>query len=339
MLSLRSRRKGFTLIELLVVIAIIAVLIALLLPAVQQAREAARRTQCKNNLKQLGLALFNYHDTFTVFPMASFSNVDVTGNDTGPCSWQNTGMQVMLLPYIDQAPLYNQYNFSAHGHGGNGKPDNDALCAKSINAFICPSEAAPRNGFPGNNYSGSLGSAAPWGGWNWGATATDNNGAFSYVKALSSKDFTDGLTNTIMMGETGIGGLPGSKVNVSQQVNNPAGNYSGFTLTQVNAWAQLGNTSGGPGKDTNTGQHWHEGIIGMTLFNTLLTPNSPNYNVSGSGGGEMDGTGMIAARSYHVGGVHVMLGDGSARFINNNIDWSTYQNLGNRFDGNSVGDY
>src|SRR5581483_8700238 len=102
----RSWKKGFTLIELLVVIAIIAILIALLLPAVQQAREAARRTQCKNNLKQLGLALHNYHDNFNTFPPGGVNGTAATSN------YQGWGWSIMLLPQIDQAPLYNQINFS-----------------------------------------------------------------------------------------------------------------------------------------------------------------------------------------------------------------------------------
>src|ERR1700678_1541551 len=106
----RSRRIGFTLIELLVVIAIIAVLIALLLPAVQQAREAARRTQCKNNLKQIGLALFNYEKTFNQFPVNSFVNISIA---TGSLNiLQTTSGGVALLPYIDQGNIYNQWNFS-----------------------------------------------------------------------------------------------------------------------------------------------------------------------------------------------------------------------------------
>ena len=141
----RNRSHGFTLIELLVVIAIIAVLIALLLPAVQQAREAARRTQCKNNLKQLGLALHNYHDAFSVFPFGKGASYN------GAAAYARWSQHAMLLPYIDQAPLYNSINFSAPpetpGMGGviNFMPayvsptgTNAAACRAVINGFFCP---------------------------------------------------------------------------------------------------------------------------------------------------------------------------------------------------------
>src|ERR1700712_1947627 len=108
------RPRVFPLIELLVVIAIIAVLIALFLPAVQQAREAARRTQCKNNLKQFGLAIHNYHDSMKLFPLAGYFSQ--TANHAGQWDWALISTHLMILPYIDQAPLYNQFNFNLAAH-------------------------------------------------------------------------------------------------------------------------------------------------------------------------------------------------------------------------------
>ena len=138
MSQLRSRR-GFTLIELLVVIAIIAVLIALLLPAVQQAREAARRTQCRNNLKQLGVALHNYHDTHRVFPLACIRGLQgSSANIEGFGTWL-----VYLFPYIDQTPLYNTFNFpyvgGTYGLGSYGTV-NMATVNIPIQALMCPSD-------------------------------------------------------------------------------------------------------------------------------------------------------------------------------------------------------
>ncbi len=142
--------RGFTLIELLVVIAIIAILIALLLPAVQQAREAARRSQCRNNLKQLGLALHNYHDNFKMFPLSQLGGV------TGQSDWRGHSAQTMILPYIDQAPLYNRYNMDVWAWWDTGKgPPNDAAGGAAhakIPAFRCPSNGSIANGRPGNNY-------------------------------------------------------------------------------------------------------------------------------------------------------------------------------------------
>src|SRR5438270_5363122 len=139
------KRMGFTLIELLVVIAIIAVLIALLLPAVQQAREAARRSQCKNNLKQLGLALHNYHDTFSKFPLNRVGGRNP--NATFPATFGNVSWLAMLLPNIDQAPLYNLINFSDQtnqprciiGDGTNGQPGNLVARRTAVPGFLCPS--------------------------------------------------------------------------------------------------------------------------------------------------------------------------------------------------------
>jgi len=123
---MQRKQRGFTLIELLVVIAIIAILIALLLPAVQQAREAARRTQCRNKLKQLGLALHNYHDAFTTFPIGTQWNA-------------NPNWRIGILPYLDQAPLYNSLNLSSGFMAHNGMGSNDILYDVELNAYVCPS--------------------------------------------------------------------------------------------------------------------------------------------------------------------------------------------------------
>ena len=142
------RRRAFTLIELLVVIAIIAVLIALLLPAVQQAREAARRSQCKNNIKQIGLALHNYHDTFSVFPYAEMMG---SGQAAGVvANIRNQNGLVQLLPYLDQAPLYNTFNFSApfgkYQVAGTASTvvvpaANLAASTTKLAVFTCPSDS------------------------------------------------------------------------------------------------------------------------------------------------------------------------------------------------------
>jgi prepilin-type N-terminal cleavage/methylation domain-containing protein len=132
------RRRGFTLIELLVVIAIIAILIALLLPAVQQAREAARRTQCRNNLKQLGLALHNYHDNFNQYPNSHYGN-----NENLPGAWRGFSAQAMILPYIDQAPLYNGFNFSLRVDEAPNWPTATAPfigAMAKLPAYRCPTD-------------------------------------------------------------------------------------------------------------------------------------------------------------------------------------------------------
>ena len=181
---IRSRQKarGFTLIELLVVIAIIAILIALLLPAVQQAREAARRTQCKNNLKQLGLALHNYHDSMSMFPRSQL------GATTGTADWRGHSAHVMILPYIEQAALYSQYEMDIHAWWDGGKTGVDGTAhhnvqnanragMKRLTAFICPSNSASI-AFPACSYPDSEGNNSGMfnDGVAGGATAIKQNG-------------------------------------------------------------------------------------------------------------------------------------------------------------------
>jgi prepilin-type N-terminal cleavage/methylation domain-containing protein len=205
-------KRGFTLIELLVVIAIIAILIALLLPAVQQAREAARRSECKNILKQWGLALHNYHDTHRTLPQGALG---LTNSAAAPTN--NFGFHVMLLPFVDQAPLYNQFNFSVHYNTApNGGPAGSVgLMGQSTPLFFCPSaRTQDRNA----NVAGTLtlhyyGVAGPKGAKpaplsgnydHTGNTTTDHGGAslggmLSRNRNIRFSDVTDGMSNTLMM--------------------------------------------------------------------------------------------------------------------------------------------
>src|SRR5947209_4713224 len=185
------RRSGFTLIELLVVIAIIAVLIALLLPAVQAAREAARRMQCVNNLKQVGIALHNYHSRHDTFPMACSSGVT-----TLPYTFaaqQNWGVLALILGDIEGGPLYNAINFNFSALGGDAAPRNATVYNAKINSYLCPSDpnAGPTNF---NSYHASEGSTTI-------KSSSSSSGLFANFNPYAIASATDGLSNTVAFSE------------------------------------------------------------------------------------------------------------------------------------------
>jgi len=306
------KRIGFTLIELLVVIAIIAILIALLLPAVQQAREAARRSQCKNNLKQLGLAIHNYESTFKGTPAAIYLDVNVSAT-----SWT---FQVMLLPYLEQATIYNQLNTSRPPRQAAQTPAGLALMQTPLPALICPSDPEPgvnRNRpfillatpavttpvlLAKNNYMCNEGD-------------TDHTGiCISPNDTIKFRDVTDGLSNTFFMGERRS--LKGPKIATTLD-----GPWAGV-------WAASEISAG------NLGNVW--AVAGKTEFKMQ----------TGEASGTVAATPIIAFSSEHTGGAHFLLGDGAVRFVSENIDGhhdstkkGTYNYLGNRSDGKVVGEF
>ncbi len=315
----RRRPKGFTLIELLVVIAIIAVLIALLLPAVQQAREAARRTQCKNNLKQFGLAMANYHDVYKMFPV---------GGTGGCCSTPpNLGHLPRLLPYLDQAPLFNQINMSLSDATAQILSDNIRVSLHVIPMAICPSDGRSQSTYGGvgqTNYDGSLGSQAnasvsgTCNPYNQFAFKSENNGDGldpSKLSGMGSRDgpsiniasVSDGTSNTIHMGEI----LPTCNDHYGGGfwATNGIGNFHASTIVPINDYTTCS---------------WATGA----LIKVQGCTNPNNWNIS------------WGFRSQHVGGAHYLFVDGSVHFLNQNIDHpGVYQRLGDRADGQVVGDY
>ena len=317
-------------------------LIALLLPAVQQARESARRTQCKNNLKQFGLALHNYHDTFLIFPRSQLGGV------TGSSDWRGHSAHVMLLPYIDQSPLYSTYDMNAWAWWDNAKGPHNVNAGKAglkrVAAFLCPSNSATI-GFPGNSYVVSEG--ANGGMFNdgvvGGANAGKQNGMFNMQVPVRMGDVTDGTSNVIMMSEQILSQTSPTLdrlVNLRQTVAIPAG-WDGTFLTQaqVDDWGSRCTASGANAR-TETGRYWAPGVHEQTTFNTLLPPNSKYQNCTAHCSGcAPDGPAMIGARSLHTGGVHVLLSDGSVRFVSDNVDYTTWGKLGSRNDGGTVGEF
>ncbi len=345
-MRLAMRKRGFTLIELLVVIAIIAILIALLLPAVQQAREAARRTQCKNNLKQYGLALHNYQDTYNSIPIAG-TNWDPL--HVSPPTWQHpaaVGWQVRCLPFLEQGPLYQELDWTIQLPASNYSPGQprgflpEQILRSGRQARLhqiptarCPSDMSENNiigGWAQSNYTGSPGSQRfnsqngdpcqpylqfiePLRGSqanNVHFVDTTDPGRLSGLfgrlgVTVKFADITDGLSNTIAVGET----LPDcSDHTAGWWLYNGHGNTHASTAVAIN--------------DLTTCDRKQPAQI---RWPTCTAKN--NWNIS------------HGFRSRHVGGAQFLLVDGSVRFLSENLDHATYQRLGGRADGNVVGDF
>ncbi len=320
---MRQRRAAFTLIELLVVIAIIAVLIALLLPAVQSAREAARRVQCVNNLKQLGLAMHNYHDSLGCFPMSM--GLDSPGfGFPEPVSYSGLSM---LLPYMEQSVVFNAINYSIL----RGDPGNNTAMATSVASFLCPSD--PQRNLPpgeaGENYrpnSGNIlqyvsGSSDPWG---FNASLPPFNGPFYPVSKTRIADITDGTTNTAAFSEMGLGDMSNAiateKTDQFWTQTWPSTDIQAISDCQSFPASNLAyqglSTSGVP---------WIEGST-SAMYNHVNTPNKRSCIFP-------PGRIVNTANSDHPGGVNTLMCDGSVRFVKNSISLPTWQALGSRNGG------
>ncbi len=316
-----SRLKGFTLVELLVVIAIIGILVGLLLPAVQAAREAARRMQCTNNLKQLGLSLHNYHDTHRVFPSGLYEQRDSTG------AIQNgkplLGWGFMILPYIEQGNVYNQCNSSVNNlQGMITIPALLNVLQTPLPSFKCPSDSSDNlnSDRPLMNATGTNVQIATA---NYVGNAGQEDGTglliFSNVGKVTFGSMPDGSSNTFAVGER-------CKMQGKDKVTNqPYMNYAAL-------WAGVGQ---GDGLATTS----PEGVLGVSRYQMQT-----GYSNTGTD------YPSFAFASNHTGGANFAFGDGSVHFISQNINWSdfnvkdktlygTYNRLGDRSDGQVVGEY
>jgi prepilin-type N-terminal cleavage/methylation domain-containing protein/prepilin-type processing-associated H-X9-DG protein len=332
--------RGFTLIELLVVISIIAVLIGLLMPAVQAAREAARRSQCINNLKQIGLAIANYESALKMYPLGANVQGPIDagsgctfGTNHGP---REFGMLIFILPQMEQQNVFNSINFSlaAGGPGGMFGPVSAARTnvtglSPRIASYFCPSdlENSPTSGDPSNVYS-QTSYFASGGTWNTLAYAPGpdcwqretGNGAFDAANAYRVAQFSDGLSNTIFAGESSrFRNDPDPNLNTWTRFELLASSLGGgttrpqgvaFEVPRINAPLVLNDSGQLPPKttfpDNSDCKAWLKNVPVFKEF------------------------GQWGFRSQHPGGAHFVFGDGSVRFVKESIDLATYQGLGTR---------
>ena len=333
----RNRLRAFTLIELLVVIAIIAILIALLLPAVQQAREAARRTQCKNHLKQIGLALHNYHDVFNTFPLgglcgeqANFPTFTATG--IGP-NWRLT-----IFPYIEQAPIYNRLNFSSGKFWSPYAGSEQVLQGFKVPIYNCPSNPLSQVGVAGTeqswgggspqlvDYVGIMGAYPdPNGATNvigdtqYGGVYT-NQGLLCVLQHKNIRDAIDGTSNTMIVGEQS------GTVNRQDKRSNYYGGWSGWTGLYLGSYPIR--AQGVPWSGAS--DSWSTGVTSVryTINSNVLEPGADNV---------WDANTIL--NSHHVGGINALLADGSVRFISENVDFLTLKNVACANDGRVIGEF
>ena len=324
-----SRKVGFTLIELLVVIAIIAVLIALLLPAVQQAREAARRSQCKNNMKQIGLGLHNYENTMTVFAPGGLAGATGDPHNTG------TNWRTFILPYLDQAPLYNKLNFiggswSSRNVGGATiyGGGNEALIGIIVPVYKCPSSPLDALGNPAGMQSAGRGQLHDYVGVSGAYPDINvrttgycvsfahgyacNTGGLVFNESMKIRDFTDGTSNTMMVAEQS--GLIGT--------NDRRANYNG-------GWAGIEHITT-VGKAAGTEDQY------ITAVTTI------RYSINDKNGGAGADSGYklnTVVNSYHTGGIHALMGDGAVRFLSDNMSFAILANISSKNDGIVLGDF
>lgn len=366
----REKRTAFTLIELLVVIAVIAILVSLLLPAVQQAREAARRAQCKNNLKQIGLAVHNYHDAHSMFPMTITDSRKVGSQcENGFYSWL-----AFILPYMEQQNLYDSIDFNIgmmdncedmqwyldlYSISISSSHPNAKAAATKVPNYLCPSHPfemtnvmGAANPVPGN-YAANIG----WPEMTTGPDGTDpplaiQNGFMGTISPtgksgwqkpdITVRDITDGLSNTVAVAERMFTNLQMNDIYSDDFYEiyhtMPAGAMShcggGMNSRTLPGWVRYCERTPEPGYTSFHGRSWLSGI--SVVANTYMH----TYPIGGKSchvyAGERTGMNIATPSSYHSGGINVLMGDGRVTFVNQSIDLRLWWYLGNRNDGKAT---
>lgn len=320
--------RGFTLIELLVVIAIIAILIALLLPAVQQAREAARRSQCKNNLKQLALALHNYESTHRVFPPGGLGY---------PYVWS---AHAQLLPFVDQGNLQGLFNydvpplnaFNSGSFDATEVGNNDTAARTRIPLLVCPSDkdVVPGADYAGISYPGCGGSGLNGSGTSDDGSISNADGVIYSQSRTRFRDVTDGTSNTVLFGEQ----LLGDGQNVA-----PSGSDYSRRVVELSMGDQTTPdacaASAAPAWSGQRGAKWVNGHLADTMYNHWF---GPNASVPDCHNGYHNFA-LVSARSAHTGGVQIALVDGSCRFVSENINLDLWRALATRAGGEVIGEF
>jgi prepilin-type N-terminal cleavage/methylation domain-containing protein/prepilin-type processing-associated H-X9-DG protein len=318
-------RRGFTLIEVLVVIAVIGLLVSLLLPAVQAAREAARRSQCTNNLKQIGLALHNYESSLGAYPFG-------VGGGGPPGLLPRWSPQSQLLPYLEQAGLYHSLNFAGIPwlHDTSFGPMNRTSLTTRVAGFLCPSDPDridERNGMAHNSYRGCAGTRP----YNLASDSPDgtgrNDGVYWYQSSTRPSDVADGLSGTAFFSERclGVSDRPEPLADY-YLVDEAPGSCGAASPAVTPRFTSPFEWSGG---------RWADGNALYTRYHHILPPNAPSCLLGGSE--DFDSPTLVTATSRHPGGVNVLLGDGSVRFVKSTTEERVWRALGTRAGGEILG--
>ncbi|HVJ68495.1 MAG TPA: DUF1559 domain-containing protein [Caulifigura sp.] len=324
-----DKRSAMTLIELLVAIAIIGILVALLLPAVQTAREAARRLSCKNNLSQIGIALHNYHDAHRTLPFGCGTDYDGLVSSLGTLADRRYSAQSQILPQLDQATVYARLSFQVapfHPYVNSGAYEPECIASDGatatngpaaktvISTFLCPSDIDRLQGLWGhNNYRSCNGS-----GWH----GRNGNGMFGQNSSVRFSAVTDGLSNTAMFSERCKGTWDHAVFDPLSDIYDIVGIWNETTFRNHCESLSPAQAAAYP-QNVDAGQNWLEGNFNWTRYNHLVLPN----RVSCKNGFTWDGVGM-AASSRHPGCVNVLFGDGHTQSVSQDIDAAIWRAIG-----------